>query len=87
MKDIIHYLSAHGLPTERLILIPPPPTNMPPGNLVKTNEMTRKYYDACRELAKTVGAKTLDFWDDLNAPIMFTDQVHFSKQGSEIVFK
>ena len=93
MREIISHLASHGLPPGKLIMIPPPPSDIDQcrrrGIKSKDNALTRLFYDASRRLAEEVGAAVaLDFWDALlERPNMFADGVHFSRQGSEVVFR
>ncbi len=93
------YMAEHGLPTEKLVLIPPPPSDGEAWKRAweerdgvtlerspKDNALNRLYYDACRRLAGEVGVDTLDFWDDLNRPKMFEDGLHLSSAGADVVF-
>ncbi len=102
MDEIITYMLFHGLTSpKQLVIIPPPPSdalawkaryeeNNGGVNLArppKTNEINRKYYDACVELAKNRGIDVVEHWDDLLDKDNFNDGLHFSKKGSEVLFK
>ncbi|KAJ9683813.1 hypothetical protein PVL29_016352 [Vitis rotundifolia] len=85
--------------TTRVIFLSCPPVNEAKvregvsgifSELVRTNELCRQYSEACIELCQEVGVKVVDLWtafqkrdDWLTA--CFTDGVHLSAEGSEIV--
>ncbi len=100
MRAITAYLRERGLSTDKLVLLPPPPSDgeawkrskedrlgIVLERSPKDNALNRRYYDACRRLAAKLGVDVLDFWDDLNDPKMFEDGLHFSAAGSDVVFK
>ncbi|XP_020274974.1 GDSL esterase/lipase CPRD49-like [Asparagus officinalis] len=58
--------------------------------LVRTNEICRQYSEACIELCEEMGVKAIDLWTAIQkredwATSCFTDGVHFSSEGSNIV--
>ncbi|KAM7494795.1 hypothetical protein LguiB_029404 [Lonicera macranthoides] len=85
--------------TTRIIFLSCPPVNEAKvrentssifSELVRTNELCRRYSEACVELCQEMGLKVIDLWtafqrrdDWLTA--CFTDGVHLSEEGSKIV--
>ncbi|KAL3653473.1 GDSL esterase/lipase wdl1 [Castilleja foliolosa] len=58
--------------------------------LVRTNELCRMYSEACMELCQEMNVKAIDLWSAMQkredwANACFTDGVHLSAQGSEVV--
>ncbi|KAA8534074.1 hypothetical protein F0562_031733 [Nyssa sinensis] len=85
--------------TTRIIFLSCPPVNEERlrqrasgifSEVVRTNELCRRYSEACIDLCQEMGLKVVDLWtaiqkqdDWLNA--CFTDGVHLSAEGSKIV--
>lgn len=57
--------------------------------LVRTNELCRRYSEACVELCQEMGVKVIDLWTAFQRRddwlTCFTDGVHLSAEGSKIV--
>ncbi|KAL3358564.1 hypothetical protein AABB24_015588 [Solanum stoloniferum] len=82
----------------RIIFLTAPPVNEAQmaevfGNdLGRSNESCRKYSDACVQLCQELGVKVIDLWKALQQrddwlTACFTDGIHLSCEGSEIVIK
>ncbi|KAK4731120.1 hypothetical protein R3W88_024108 [Solanum pinnatisectum] len=61
-------------------------------SLGRSNESCRKYSDACVQLCQELGVKVIDLWKALQQrddwlTACFTDGIHLSCEGSEIVIK
>lgn len=104
LQEIIDILGKKGILASKILLVPPPPcneemwrksleikTNSPVERSSKNNETTRRYYDACLQMANKLHCRTFanpdDYWNSLNASVNFCDGLHFSESGSQIVFK
>nr|GMD43354.1 GDSL esterase/lipase CPRD49-like [Ipomoea batatas] len=60
--------------------------------LGRSNELGRKYSEACIELCKELDVKVIDLWTALQQrddwlTTCFTDGIHLTSEGSEIVVK
>ncbi|KAJ8550944.1 hypothetical protein K7X08_000314 [Anisodus acutangulus] len=58
----------------------------------RSNESCRKYSEACIQLCQELGVKVIDLWSALQQrddwlTACFTDGIHLSSEGSEIVVK
>lgn len=100
MKKIAVHLKSLSEQT-RVIFLSAPPINEAQiretlsgrlGTLGRTNECCGIYSEACLELCREVGVKAIDLWtaiqqrdDWLN--VCFTDGIHLSSEGSEVVVK
>lgn len=56
----------------------------------RTNELCRKYSEACIQLCNDMDLKVIDLWTAMQkrddwATIYFTDGIHFSAEGSKVV--
>ncbi|XP_057979103.1 GDSL esterase/lipase WDL1 isoform X2 [Malania oleifera] len=85
--------------TTRIIFLSCPPVNEAKvrentssifSQLVRTNELCRRYSEACIELCQEMDVKVVDLWTALQKrddwlTACFTDGVHLSADGSKIV--
>ncbi|XP_010925101.1 GDSL esterase/lipase WDL1 [Elaeis guineensis] len=60
------------------------------GKIERTNELCRKYSEACIQLCNDMDLKVIDLWTAMQkrddwATVCFTDGIHFSSEGSKIV--
>nr|GLL36893.1 GDSL esterase/lipase CPRD49-like [Ipomoea trifida] len=81
----------------RIIFLSCPPLNEARavevfGPLGRSNELGRKYSEACIELCKELDVKVIDLWTAIQQrddwlTTCFTDGIHLTSEGSEIVVK
>jgi lysophospholipase L1-like esterase len=100
LSYLLSSLFERGVARDKVIVVPPPPNDpeawkkalelkrnetltAPP----KNNEVNRLYYDAARAYAAEIGCETVETWDALNHPDMFSDGLHFSAKGSDALFQ
>ena len=103
LGDIIEILKKKEIRPSQILLVPPPPCNEEMWRKAleikssskierspKNNEFTRLYFDACLEVAKKQGCRSLAdpnrYWDALDSRENFCDGLHFSEQGSTKFF-
>lgn len=96
-KIAIHLKSLSD--STRLIFLSCPPVNEAKvrestssifSELVRTNDLCRRYSEACIELCKEMGIKVVDLWTAIQKredwlTACFTDGVHLSADGSKII--
>ncbi|GAB4831941.1 GDSL esterase/lipase wdl1 [Ancistrocladus abbreviatus] len=87
--------------TTRIIFLSCPPVNEAKirenrsealSKVVRTNELCRRYSEACIELCKEMEIKSIDLWTAIQTrddwlTACFTDGIHLSEEGSKIVVK
>lgn len=60
--------------------------------IVRTNELCRRYSEACIELCKEMDLKVVDLWNALQRVrdwenVCFTDGIHFTEEASNVLVK
>lgn len=58
--------------------------------IVRTNEISRQYSEACIEICKEMNLKVVDLWTAIQqrenwGDVCFTDGIHLSSEGSKVV--
>ncbi|XP_020218791.1 GDSL esterase/lipase CPRD49, partial [Cajanus cajan] len=98
MRKIAVHLKSLSKKT-RIIFLSAPPVNEAqiyrnslPGQRLRTNESCRVYSEACLELCREMDIKAIDLWSALQKrddwrDVCFTDGVHLTCEGSNIVAK
>ncbi|XP_020218472.1 GDSL esterase/lipase CPRD49 [Cajanus cajan] len=98
MRKIAVHLKSLSKKT-RIIFLSAPPVNEAqiygnsvPGQRLRTNESCRIYSEACLELCREMDIKAIDLWSALQKrddwrDVCFTDGVHLTCEGSNIVAK
>ena len=99
LSDIIEILRKKEIRPSQILLVPPPPCNEEMWRKAleiksssqiecspKNNDTTRLYFNACIEVAKRHGCRSLAdpnrYWDSLDCKANFCDGLHFSEEGS-----
>ncbi|KAK9126101.1 hypothetical protein Scep_014947 [Stephania cephalantha] len=95
MRKIANHLKSLSKET-RIIFLSCPPVNeerlrQSRIGVVRTNETSREYSEACIELAREMDLKVVDLWtaiqqkDNWKEACFTSDGIHFSAEGSKIV--